>query len=130
LTPSRIITEVADAAKLKGENINELIAFAKGYGNFKLSKFLSEIRLIHALDLSEWEKDTVKLMTVHSAKGLEFPIVFVVDLIEDVFPLTKKMASSQEVEEERRLCYVITIPRRYAESKKLKGPMMGSNLNI
>ena len=106
LTPSRIIKEVADVVKLKGENINELIVFAKGYKNFELSKFLSEIKLIHALDLAEWEKDTVKLMTVHSAKGLEFPIVFVVDLIEDVFPLTKKMTSSKEIEEERRLCYV------------------------
>lgn len=106
LTPSRIIKELADVAKLKGENINELIAFAKSYKNFELSKFLSEIRLIHALDLAEWGKDTVKLMTVHSAKGLEFPVVFIVDLVEDVFPLTKKMASSQEIEEERRLCYV------------------------
>jgi DNA helicase-2/ATP-dependent DNA helicase PcrA len=71
-----------------------------------LSRFLNEIKLIQELDLADWGKDTVKLMTIHGAKGLEFPVVFVVDLAEDIFPLTKKMASQKELEEERRLCYV------------------------
>jgi DNA helicase-2/ATP-dependent DNA helicase PcrA len=71
-----------------------------------LAGFMNEIRLAQELDLVDWTKDVVKVMTIHSAKGLEFPAVFVVDLVEDVFPLTKKMASQKEIEEERRLCYV------------------------
>ena len=51
-------------------------------------------------------EDRVPFLTIHQAKGLEFPVVFVVDLAEDIFPLTKKMASQKELEEERRLCYV------------------------
>jgi DNA helicase-2/ATP-dependent DNA helicase PcrA len=62
--------------------------------------------LIQELDLIDWGKDTVKLMTVHSAKGLEFSVVFIVDLIENIFPMTKKIASQKDIEEERRLCYV------------------------
>ncbi len=106
LSPSNIIKEVISAAKLKGENINELMSLAGGYENCTISKFLNEIKLIQELDLADWGKNTVKLMTIHSAKGLEFPVVFVVDLAEDIFPLTKKMASQKEIEEERRLCYV------------------------
>ncbi|MGB3340114.1 MAG: UvrD-helicase domain-containing protein [bacterium] len=104
--PSRIIMEITDAVGLTGENTSELITLSKGYKNFELSKFLNEIRLIQELDLADWEKDTLKLMTIHSAKGLEFPAVFLVDLSEDILPLTRKMASPQEIEEERRLCYV------------------------
>ena len=106
LAPSRIITEITGAVGLTGENTSELITLSKGYKNMELSKFLNEIRLIQELDLANWGKDTLKLMTIHSAKGLEFPVVFLVDLSEDILPLTKKMASPQEIEEERRLCYV------------------------
>lgn len=91
---------------LRGGNIEELKSLAKSYSPFRLSQFLNEMRLIQELDLIDLGKDTVKLMTIHSAKGLEFPVVFVVDLAEDIFPLTKKMASQKEIEEERRLCYV------------------------
>jgi len=104
--PSRIITEITGAVGLTGENINELISLSKGYKNSELSKLLTEISLIQELDLADWNKDTLKLMTIHSAKGLEFPVVFLVDLSEDILPLTKKMASPQEIEEEKRLCYV------------------------
>jgi DNA helicase-2/ATP-dependent DNA helicase PcrA len=106
LSPSTIIDDITGAVNLKGENINELTSLAKGYTNMGLSRFLNEIKLIQELDLADWGKDTVKLMTIHGAKGLEFPVVFVVDLAEDIFPLTKKMASQKELEEERRLCYV------------------------
>lgn len=106
LSPAHIIEDVTNAAQLKGENIYELQSLAKRYTGCSVSRFLNELKLIQELDLADWGKDTVKLMTVHSAKGLEFPVVFVVDLIEDIFPLTKKMASPKEIEEERRLCYV------------------------
>jgi DNA helicase-2/ATP-dependent DNA helicase PcrA len=95
-----------DLTGIKGENIVELHSLARSYEGQDLTGFLNEIRLIQELDLVDWTKDVVKVMTIHSAKGLEFPAVFVVDLIEDVFPLTKKMSSQKEVEEERRLCYV------------------------
>jgi DNA helicase-2/ATP-dependent DNA helicase PcrA len=45
-------------------------------------------------------------MTIHSAKGLEFPVVFMVDMVEDIFPLTKKLSDQKELDEERRICYV------------------------
>lgn len=106
LSPGGIIEDMSSALNLKGENINELLSLARGYGQGDFTKFLNDIKLIQELDLADWGKDTVKLMTVHSAKGLEFPVVFVADLIEDVFPLTKKMASQKEIDEERRLCYV------------------------
>jgi DNA helicase-2/ATP-dependent DNA helicase PcrA len=106
LEPGRIITEISDAVGLAGENITEFIALSKGYKQIELTKFLNEIKLIQELDLAAWGKDTLKLMTIHSAKGLEFPIVFLVDFNEDILPLTKKMASPREIEEERRLCYV------------------------
>lgn len=106
LSPSTTIDDITRAVNLKGENINELKSLARSCTNLGLSRFLNEIKLIQELDLADWGKDTVKLMTIHSAKGLEFPVVFVVDLAEDIFPLTKKMASQKELEEERRLCYV------------------------
>jgi DNA helicase-2/ATP-dependent DNA helicase PcrA len=102
----RLIEDLVDLTGIKGENIVELHSLARSYAGQDLTGFLNEIRLIQELDLVDWTKDVVKVMTIHSAKGLEFPAVFVVDLVEDVFPLTKKMSSQKEVEEERRLCYV------------------------
>jgi DNA helicase-2/ATP-dependent DNA helicase PcrA len=106
LSPARMIGDIVDVVGLRGENIDELMSLARGYTHLGLSGFLNEVRLVQELDLRDWGKNTVKLLTVHSAKGLEFPVVFIVDLIEDVFPLTKKMASGEDIEEERRLCYV------------------------
>lgn len=106
LGPDRIISEIADTMKISGDNVEEITALSKNYKSIELPKFLNEMKLIQELDLADWGKDTLKLMTIHSAKGLEFPIVFLVDLCEDILPLTKKMASPQEIEEERRLCYV------------------------
>ncbi|UCG91474.1 MAG: UvrD-helicase domain-containing protein [candidate division WOR-3 bacterium] len=106
LSPYAIMDEITSVAHLRGENVEELKSLAKGFSSPALSQFLNEMRLIQELDLIDWGKDTLKLMTIHSAKGLEFPIVFVVDLVEDIIPLTKKMASQKEIEEERRLCYV------------------------
>lgn len=106
LAPKKLIEDIIDISGMKGDNIEELHALANSCRSVDLKGFLSEIRLIQELDLVDWGKDAVKLMTIHSAKGLEFPVVFVVDLAEDFFPLTKKMSSKKEIEEERRLCYV------------------------
>ncbi|MCK4940523.1 UvrD-helicase domain-containing protein [candidate division WOR-3 bacterium] len=106
LGPKKIIEDIIDLSGMKGANIDELHALASSFKTQDLTSFLNEIRLIQELDLVDWGRDAVKLMTIHSAKGLEFPVVFVVDLAEDLFPLTKKMSSKKEIEEERRLCYV------------------------
>jgi DNA helicase-2/ATP-dependent DNA helicase PcrA len=102
----KLIEDIVDLTGKKGENVAELHYMARDYEGRDLTGFLNEIRLIQELDLVDWTKDVVKVMTIHSAKGLQFPAVFIVDLVEDVFPLTKKMSSQKEVEEERRLCYV------------------------
>jgi DNA helicase-2/ATP-dependent DNA helicase PcrA len=101
----QILEDIADLTAQKGEHFAELHSMARDCRQ-DLASFLNEVRLVQELDLVDWTKDLVKVMTVHSAKGLEFPAVFVVDLVEDVFPLTRIMASQKEIEEERRLCYV------------------------
>lgn len=76
-------------------------------GEETLRQFLEEVALLS--DISENEKgdiDAVKLMTVHSSKGLEFPIVFVAGLEENIFPLSNAMMEPKLLEEERRLMYV------------------------
>ncbi len=86
--------------------INELIESAKKFKKGEIELFLNHINLLQDLELAEWGKDSVKLMTVHNAKGLEFPVVFLVGMIENVFPLAKTVSSVKELEEERRLCHV------------------------
>lgn len=143
LSPANILTEVSNATGLKGENVDELISVARELSHTGISGVLNEIKLLQELDLADWGKDTVKLMTVHSAKGLEFPVVFVVDLAEDIFPLTKKMVSQTELEEERRLCYVavtraqkrlyLLFPKRrygrYQQPSRFLVDMLGSKFN-
>ena len=106
LQPHQIIDDIIDLTGSNDESIAELSSLAHARTAVDIFNFLNEVRLIQELDLVNWTKDVVKIMTVHSAKGLEFPVVFLVDLVEDVFPLTKKISSQREVEEERRLCYV------------------------
>jgi DNA helicase-2/ATP-dependent DNA helicase PcrA len=101
-----LVTEIRDLLKLQGEGIKELAEFARAFPETNIVQFVSELRLMQELDLANWSKDAVRLMTVHSAKGLEFPVVFVVDLVEDIFPITRAIPSQKEMEEERRLCYV------------------------
>jgi DNA helicase-2/ATP-dependent DNA helicase PcrA len=62
--------------------------------------------LIENLDLLDWSRDTVRLMTVHSAKGLGFPVVFLTGMVEGLFPLLRSLNDPRDLEEERRLCYV------------------------
>ena len=71
-----------------------------------LSKFLEEVSLIQETDKMTDRKEAISLMTLHSVKGLEFPIVFMVGLEEGVFPHSRSILNPKELEEERRLCYV------------------------
>jgi DNA helicase II / ATP-dependent DNA helicase PcrA len=91
---------------VRGDNINELLAALNDYKEAKLEDFLEDVSLITGVDTYDQEKNIVTLLTVHAAKGLEFPIVFVTGCEEDVFPLSNRFSSDTSVNEERRLFYV------------------------
>lgn len=92
------------------ENVDELIAgaaeFAMIHPEAGLEEFLEEAALITDVDRWDPETDAVTLMTLHSAKGLEFPVVFIAGLEEGLFPLSQAMEDSEKLAEERRLFYV------------------------
>lgn len=106
LPVSRVFDDILSLVELDGERVAELLAYARDATAPSVRAFLSELRLMQELDLTNWNRDAVRLMTAHAAKGLEFPVVFIVDLVEDVFPLTRTFADEKELAEERRLCYV------------------------
>ena len=70
------------------------------------SGFLEEIALVSDVDSADFTQDAVTLMTLHAAKGLEFPVVFMSGMEETIFPHSRAMYEQSEMEEERRLCYV------------------------
>lgn len=92
------------------ENINELkstmVNYTQNADEPTLSGFLEEIALYTDVDSMDADSDSVTLMTVHSAKGLEFMNVFVVGLEENIFPSSRSMDLEEDIEEERRLAYV------------------------
>lgn len=92
------------------ENVRELLSVAQKFSDFALSEamhlFLEEVALASDTDEINRESDAVHVMTVHSAKGLEFPVVFILGLEEGVFPHSRSALSPHEMEEERRLMYV------------------------
>ena len=92
------------------ENINELKSTMSSYEENadepSLSGFLEEISLYTDVDNLDSDADYVVLMTMHSAKGLEFPIVFVVGMEDNIFPSSRSLESEADTEEERRLAYV------------------------
>ena len=81
-------------------------SFEERTGSVNLSDFLEEISLVADISEHKEEKDAVTLMTIHSAKGLEFDCVFICGLEEGIFPHQNSLGSDSEIEEERRLCYV------------------------
>ncbi len=97
-------------AQSKIENIKELILavqeFEENNEDKSLTAFLEYVVLITDIDLYKGEEDVVTVMTLHSAKGLEFPVVFITGFEEGIFPHSRSLNSSEELEEERRLCYV------------------------
>ncbi len=88
------------------ENVKELMSVAKEYDQVGLESFLEEVALLSGLDTIDESSDAVTLMTLHAAKGLEFPVVFMVGLEESIFPHSRALFDAAEMEEERRLCYV------------------------
>ena len=108
--------EDTDEARARIENIDELISKTVAYQEAMeeqnlpatLSSFLEEVALVADIDTVDPDQDYVLLMTLHSAKGLEFPYVFMVGMEDGIFPshMTISYGDGSELEEERRLCYV------------------------
>ncbi len=88
------------------ENVKELLSVAQEYQDVGLEGFLEEVSLLSDLDTTDISGDTITLMTLHSAKGLEFPAVFMTGMEETIFPHSRALYDQSEMEEERRLCYV------------------------
>lgn len=93
------------------ENVEELknsiVELEKTVDFLTLREYLENVSLISATDDLEGESDYIKLMTIHNSKGLEFPVVFLTGVEDDIFPGSKKVLfNPEELEEERRLCYV------------------------
>ncbi len=100
------------------ENLEEFLTvameFEEEFAENGLREFLEGITLSSDLDNMEENEESVTLMTLHSAKGLEFPVVFLVGMEEGIFPGYKSISEPKELEEERRLCYVgITRAKNY-----------------
>ncbi len=97
-------------AQSRVENVRELVTAAVEYDEREteptLAGFLEMITLVADIDTMDDKSDVVTLMTLHSAKGLEFPIVFMVGMEEGLLPHQRSFSSEAELEEERRLCYV------------------------
>lgn len=123
-------------AQSKLENLQELVTASKEFSNHyfsddeelpELSAFLAHAALESGEQQADKHSDCVQLMTLHSAKGLEFPLVFLAGLEEGLFPHMMSMSDASRLEEERRLCYVgMTRAKEkliisFAESRRVRG---------
>ena len=123
--------ENTDEAKARVENLDEflnvVIEFEQENADNSLQAFLENLALVTDLDSVEENQDNVLLMTLHTAKGLEFPVVFMVGMEDGLFPSNRSIGEPAELEEERRLCYVgITRAKQhlyltFAKSRKVYG---------
>ncbi|MDY4011671.1 MAG: UvrD-helicase domain-containing protein [Fusobacterium gastrosuis] len=104
------VQENYDNYETRLENIDEfknsILELENIVGDLRLNEYLENISLVSATDDLEESNDYVKLMTIHNSKGLEFPIVFIVGFENEIFPGNKALNDDNELEEERRLCYV------------------------
>lgn len=118
-------------AESRKENLKELVnvasEFVQSVEEPTLEAFLDQISLASDVDELDETQDYVTLMTIHLAKGLEFPVVFLVGLEEGLFPHARSLETEEEIEEERRLCYVgMTRAKKllhmsFAQSRRLFG---------
>ena len=124
--------EKADKGEARLENLEELVSAARGFepedaSMSPLAAFLSHAVLESGEGQAEAWEDCVQMMTLHSAKGLEFPVVFLCGLEDGLFPHTRSITDVAGLEEERRLCYVgATRAMRdlyltYAEQRRMHG---------
>lgn len=125
--------EKGERSETRVENLEELVSAAKGFKKdhaddmSELDAFLSHAALESGEGQADAWEDCVQLMTMHSAKGLEFPLVFLCGMEDGLFPHQRSVADSQGLEEERRLCYVgitrakETLYVTHAEQRRLYG---------
>lgn len=131
-------SEKGEKGQARVENLEELVAAGRSFQPEEgepspLQQFLDQAALDAGEQQADEYEDSVQLMTLHSAKGLEFPLVFLVGMEENLFPHRMSMEDPERLEEERRLCYVgITRAMRklyicYAETRRLHG---NDNFNL
>ncbi len=121
------------------ENVEELLSVTENFRlnteNPTLSVFLEQVALISDIDTLEDTSNAVTLMTMHAAKGLEFPIVYITGMEEGLFPHRRSLEDREELAEERRLCYVgMTRAREellltYAHQRMLMGQITGTGMS-
>lgn len=106
----KFLLDGTDEGQTRYENVRELLTVSKKYDEYEgdegLSLFLEEVALIADTDNIDQASEAVHLMTLHSAKGLEFKVVFIVGLEEGILPHSRSLIDQNEMEEERRLMYV------------------------
>lgn len=113
----QLVAQATLESQARIENIEEFLSVTKNFdedsendteetGLDRLSHFLNDLALIADTDDGNQESSEVTLMTLHAAKGLEFPVVFIIGMEENVFPLSRAAEDEDELEEERRLAYV------------------------
>ena len=127
------VLDGTEEGETRWDNIQELKSVANNFDEIeadnRLSAFLEEISLVSDTDEIDEQAEAVTLMTVHSAKGLEYKVVFIVGLEENIFPHSRSLFEPAELEEERRLCYVgITRAKEklyltFAQARELYGSM-------
>lgn len=103
---SRYLNDGTPQGEARVENVRELLSVAEEFQDTGLASFLEEVALVSQSDNADFGNDAVVLMTLHSAKGLEFPVVFITGLEESVLPHSRALYDQTEMEEERRLMYV------------------------
>ena len=128
--------EATVEAETRLENLREFISVAAQFEEENpeadLNAFLEHVALVSDVDVMDDEARAVTLMTLHSAKGLEFPVVFIMGMEEGIFPHSRSMWDAGELEEERRLCYVgMTRAQRHlylvcARSRRIFGQTMNA----
>lgn len=105
-----LVSDKTIESEIRLENLEEFKSitknFEENYGIISLSEFLDEISLVSDIEEHKNDTDVVTLMTIHSAKGLEFDNVFIIGMEEGIFPHFNSLMDCSQIEEERRLCYV------------------------
>ena len=105
-----LISDKTIESEIRLENLEEFKSitknFEESYGIISLDEFLDEISLVSDVEEHKNDTDVVTLMTIHSAKGLEFDNVFLIGMEEGIFPHFNSLMDFNQLEEERRLCYV------------------------
>ncbi len=104
------LLEDRESGEDRWENVQELRTVAQDYGRMApreaLEALLEQTALVADIDEYDEQSDTITLITLHQAKGLEFPVVFIVGMEEGLLPHARSLGDKEELEEERRLCYV------------------------